>query len=112
MPQTSYTRESPVGKDFDVLVIHPVLLDFIIAERAFDTIIRTYSEVWDMGNESNKHRVWGKSSKSFRLLGDFSVWPNEGWEIYAREKEQILYKVGMIDFLTSWGPSEIQGLLY
>ena len=112
MPEYSNTRESPVGKDFDVLVIHPVLLDFIIAERVFDTTIRPFTEVWDMGNESGRHRVWGKSSKSFKLFGDFSVLPGEEWEIYAREDEQILYKVGVIALLTSWGPSEIQGVLY
>lgn len=112
MPQTSHTRESPVGKDFDVLVIHPVLLNFITAERVFDTITRSYTDVWDMVNTNGKHRVMGKSSKSFKLLGDFSVWPKEEWEIYAREKEQIIYKVGVIALLTSWGPNEIQGVLY
>jgi hypothetical protein len=112
MPSTTTTRESPVGEDFDVLVIHPVLLDFVIAERIFDTIIRPYSEVWDMGNESGRHRVYGMSQKTFKLFGDFSIYPGEEWEIYARKNEQILYKVGVIALLTSWGPSEIQGVLY
>jgi hypothetical protein len=112
MPEYSNTRESPVGNTFDVLVVHPVLLDFIIAERVFDTVIQPYNDIWDMGNESGKHRIMGKKSKYFKLFGDFSVLPGEEWEIYAREDEQILYKVGVIALIISWGPSEIQGVLY
>lgn len=119
MPYRESQESSMLGDDFDVLVIHPILLHFFCAKQLLTIKIEEYNDVWGLGS-TGRHRIKGKTTLNFELVGE--RFPEvltdpffnglEDYEVYLRRNNEILKKSGVIGVTTAANPRRIRGAFY
>jgi len=119
MPYREFQEHSMLGDDFDVLVIHPILLHFFCAKQLITIRIEIYNDVWELGS-SKRNRIKGKTTLNFELVGE--RFPEvltdsffnglEDYEVYLRRDQEILKKAGVIGVVTQERPGSILGVFY